>query len=114
MVVLWATKAPPIMEAAREGFPAFVIDTGQHHDELLGHGIKEFGMEELVACNLQIRENTNGEGKRITIKFRAFWKNLEWCSSRQPHTPSYTRRYVGSRHKSSVLAIWARSESGSE
>jgi UDP-N-acetylglucosamine 2-epimerase len=32
-----------------------VIDTGQHFDDLLGFGIKEFELQNFVACNLQIR-----------------------------------------------------------
>jgi UDP-N-acetylglucosamine 2-epimerase len=32
-----------------------VIDTGQHFDDLLGFGIKEFELQNFVACNLQIQ-----------------------------------------------------------
>jgi UDP-N-acetylglucosamine 2-epimerase (non-hydrolysing) len=33
-------QAPIVVEAIKEKVPVFVIDTGQHFDELLGFGIK--------------------------------------------------------------------------
>ena len=35
--------------------PILVIDTGQHFDDTLGFGIKEFELQRFVGCNLQIR-----------------------------------------------------------
>ena len=35
-------QAPLLAEAVKQNVPVFVIDTGQHYDELLGHGISEF------------------------------------------------------------------------
>jgi UDP-N-acetylglucosamine 2-epimerase (non-hydrolysing) len=48
-------QAPILIEAIRQKLPSFVIDTGQHFDELLGFGIKEFDLEDQIACNMQIR-----------------------------------------------------------
>jgi UDP-N-acetylglucosamine 2-epimerase (non-hydrolysing) len=47
-------QAPIVFEAAKQGLPVIVIDTGQHFDDLLGFGIKEFELQSFVACNLQI------------------------------------------------------------
>ena len=33
-------QAPLVVEAKREKLPVFVIDTGQHFDDILGFGIK--------------------------------------------------------------------------
>ena len=77
-------QAPLIMEAAKAGFPAFVIDTGQHHDEILGHGIREFGMEEMVACNLQIRGTLMEKASELLLKFASFGKI---CKNNYPHNP---------------------------
>src|SRR5215210_1097501 len=61
LVVVIGTKpdfykqAPLVREAVVRDLPMFVIDTGQHYDEVLGFGIKEFHIENLVGCNLQIR-----------------------------------------------------------
>ena len=38
-------QAPIVFEAAKEKIPVFVIDTGQHFDELLGFGIREFELQ---------------------------------------------------------------------
>ncbi|HEX7179212.1 MAG TPA: hypothetical protein VF220_05755, partial [Nitrososphaeraceae archaeon] len=35
-------QAPVVLEAIRQKLPTFVIDTGQHFDNLLGFGIQEF------------------------------------------------------------------------
>ena len=38
-------QAPLLAEAVKQNVPVFVIDTGQHYDELLGHGVSEFGID---------------------------------------------------------------------
>ena len=48
-------QAPLVIEAAKENLPVFVINTGQHFDDVLGFGIKEFNLQQFVGCNLQIR-----------------------------------------------------------
>ena len=41
-------QAPLVLEAGRENLPVFIIDTGQHFDEVLGFGIKEFNLQKFV------------------------------------------------------------------
>ena len=48
-------QAPLVLEAARQKLPVFVVDTGQHFDEVLRFGIEEFNLHKFVGCNLQIR-----------------------------------------------------------
>lgn len=67
-------QAPLIAEAAKENVPAFVIDTGQHYDEVLGHGIKEFGIENMVGCNMQIRGSLMEKASELLLKFAHFGK----------------------------------------
>jgi UDP-N-acetylglucosamine 2-epimerase (non-hydrolysing) len=49
-------KQAPVVAAARErGFPCFVFHTGQHYDDVLGHGLVEYGIEDAVAVDLGVR-----------------------------------------------------------
>lgn len=75
-------QAPLITEAVKENVPAFVIDTGQHYDEVLGHGIKEFGIENMVACNMQIRGSLMEKASELLLKFAHFGK---MCKDMYPY-----------------------------
>jgi len=49
-------KQAPVVTAAREAdVPTFVLHTGQHYDDVLGHGLAEYGIEDRVAVDLSIR-----------------------------------------------------------
>lgn len=65
-------QAPLMAEAKREGIPAFVINTGQHFDDVLGFGMKEFGLDEFVGCNLQIRGDLMEKASEMILKFGYF------------------------------------------
>jgi UDP-N-acetylglucosamine 2-epimerase (non-hydrolysing) len=65
-------QAPVMAEAIKEGVPAFVINTGQHFDDLLGFGMKEFNLEESVGCNLQIRGDLMEKASELILKFGYF------------------------------------------
>jgi UDP-N-acetylglucosamine 2-epimerase len=65
-------QAPIVVEAIKEKVPVFVIDTGQHFDELLGFGIKEFDLENTVGCNLQIRGDLMEKASELILKFGSF------------------------------------------
>ena len=75
-------QAPLLDEAVKQNVPVFVIDTGQHYDELLGHGISEFGIDRLVGCNLQIRGNLVEKATELLFKFAKFGRI---CKSEFPH-----------------------------
>lgn len=61
LAIVTATKpdfykqAPLIPAADKAKVKSFVIHAGQHYDDLLGHGLKEFKISERIAFNLQIR-----------------------------------------------------------
>ena len=65
-------QAPLIKEVIDNDIPAIVIDTGQHFDDLLGFGIKEFSINDYVACNLKIRGDLVEKASDLIIKFAKF------------------------------------------
>jgi UDP-N-acetylglucosamine 2-epimerase len=65
-------QAPLIREVIDNDIPAIVIDTGQHFDDLLGFGIKEFSINDHVACNLKIRGDLVEKASDLIIKFAKF------------------------------------------
>jgi UDP-N-acetylglucosamine 2-epimerase len=65
-------QAPLVLEAVREKIPVFVVDTGQHFDELLGFGIEEFHLQDFVGCNLQIRGDLMEKASELILKFGSF------------------------------------------
>ena len=67
-------QAPLVTEAMKRRIPSFVIDTGQHFDTTLGYGIQEFNIQELVACNLQVRGNLMEKASELLLKFAMFGK----------------------------------------
>jgi UDP-N-acetylglucosamine 2-epimerase len=77
-------QAPLVTEAVNEGIPTFVIETGQHYDNLLGHGMQEFGIDGYVACNLNIRGDLMEKASELLLKFATFGR---MCRRRFPTNP---------------------------
>jgi UDP-N-acetylglucosamine 2-epimerase len=76
-------QAPLLLEAKRENLPAFIISTGQHYDDLLGYGIKEFDLNDSIACDLNIRGDLMEKSGDLILKFGYFGRYLkEYCSNR--------------------------------
>jgi len=49
-------KQAPLVTAAEEhGLPCFVLHTGQHYDDVLGHGLAEYDLESSIGVDMQIR-----------------------------------------------------------
>jgi UDP-N-acetylglucosamine 2-epimerase len=65
-------QAPLVLEAVKENLPVFVIDTGQHFDEVLRFGIEEFNLQNFVGCNLQIRGDLMEKASELIVKFGSF------------------------------------------
>jgi UDP-N-acetylglucosamine 2-epimerase len=88
IAVVTATKpdfykqAPLVVEAAREGLPVLIINTGQHFDEVLGFGIKEFGLEKYICANLQVRGDLLEKASELMIKLGAFGR---YCAKSYPN-----------------------------
>src|SRR5215213_4822010 len=78
LVIVTGTKpdfykqAPLVREAIVRDVPMFVIDTGQHYERVLGFGIKEFGIDKAVGCNLQIRGDLMQKASDLLLKFGTF------------------------------------------
>lgn len=65
-------QAPLVIEAVKQDLPVFVINTGQHFDEVLGFGIEEFNLQQFVGCNLQIRGDLMEKASELIVKFGSF------------------------------------------
>jgi UDP-N-acetylglucosamine 2-epimerase len=65
-------QAPLIKEAIDNDIPTIVIDTGQHFDDLVGFGKKEFSVNDHVVCSLRIRGNLVEKASDLLIKFAKF------------------------------------------
>ncbi|MFC7140957.1 UDP-N-acetylglucosamine 2-epimerase [Halosimplex aquaticum] len=71
-------KQAPVVAAARErGLPCFVIHTGQHYDDLLGHGLEEYDLEDSIAVDLGIRGDLSEKTAQTMLAVRQFAERLE-------------------------------------
>jgi UDP-N-acetylglucosamine 2-epimerase len=70
-------QAPLLLEAKREKLPAFIISTGQHYDNLLGYGIKEFNLNDSIVCDLNIRGDLMKKSSDLIMKFGYFGRYLK-------------------------------------
>ena len=70
-------QAPLLIESIKERLPSFIISTGQHYDELLGYGIKEFDLENSIVCDLQIRGDLMEKSSDLIMKFGYFGRYLK-------------------------------------
>ncbi|MDQ4067535.1 MAG: UDP-N-acetylglucosamine 2-epimerase, partial [Thermoproteota archaeon] len=65
-------QAPLIREVIDNDIPAIVIDSGQHFDDLVGFGKKEFSVDDHVACSLKIRGDLVEKASDLLTKFAKF------------------------------------------
>lgn len=83
VAVVTATKpdfykqAPVVTAARRQGLPCFVLHTGQHHDDLLGHGLAEYGIADSVAVDLGIRGGLSEKTAQLTSRIASFADHLD-------------------------------------
>ena len=80
-------QAPLVIEAVKEKLPVFVINTGQHFDEVLGHGLKEFNLSSHVGCNMQIRGDLMEKASELILKFGLFGRYCSQQIGRAPLLP---------------------------
>ena len=77
LVIIPATKPCfyklwSIMAAAEKfSLPYIILNPGQHYDELLGHGLKEFNFLEKVAVDLQIRGDLSQKSAELFSKIKS-------------------------------------------
>ena len=69
-----------VIEASKKGLPFFVINSGQHYDDLLSHGLKEFNFTENIGANLAIRGDLAQKSAELMIKISwiARYLKKEW------------------------------------
>jgi UDP-N-acetylglucosamine 2-epimerase len=83
LAVVTATKpdfykqAPVVTAAQRRGVPCFVLHTGQHYDDLLGHGLAEYDIEHSVAADLGIRGGLSQKTAELMERIEAFADHLD-------------------------------------
>jgi len=80
-------QAPLVVEAAKQKLPVFVINTGQHFDDVLGFGIEEFNLGGHVGCNLQIRGDLMEKASEMIIKFGYFGRYCQKHFGAEPLLP---------------------------
>lgn len=57
-----------IMAAEKAGLPYLVINSNQHYDDVLTHGLKEFDFSDRIASNLSIRGDLAQKSAELMIK----------------------------------------------
>ncbi len=68
-----------IIAANKANIPNFIINSNQHYDEVLSHGLEEFNLKDQVACNLSVRGDLAQKSAELMLKVswlaRHFKKN---------------------------------------
>jgi UDP-N-acetylglucosamine 2-epimerase (non-hydrolysing) len=71
-------KQAPLLPAADDhDVPAFVLHTGQHYDDLLGHGLQEYHLEDKIGTNLNIRGGLSQKTAELMTKIKRFTDHLD-------------------------------------
>ncbi len=65
-----------IISANKAGIPSFIINSNQHYDDVLTHGLKEFNLQDQVACNLAIRGDLAQKSAELILKASWFARYL--------------------------------------
>ncbi|NOZ80413.1 MAG: UDP-N-acetyl glucosamine 2-epimerase, partial [DPANN group archaeon] len=59
-----------VQEAERQGLPHIILDSAQHYDALVGHGMVEFGLREKTAINLNLRGDLSQKSAELFTKMK--------------------------------------------
>ncbi|TAL47056.1 UDP-N-acetyl glucosamine 2-epimerase [archaeon] len=70
-------QAPVAIECMKQDMPFFIINTGQHFDDVMGYGLKEFGLEKFIACDLQVRGDLMEKSSEMILKLGTFGRHLK-------------------------------------
>lgn len=71
-------KQAPVVAAAKErGLPCFVVHTGQHYDDVLGHGLDEYGLAEHVVADLGVRGDLAQKTAQMNLAVKRLSEELE-------------------------------------
>ena len=66
-----------IVAADKAKIPYIVINSNQHYDDILTHGIKEFNFQDKIASNLSIRGDLAQKSAELMLKISWFAKHLK-------------------------------------
>jgi UDP-N-acetylglucosamine 2-epimerase (non-hydrolysing) len=66
-----------IVAAIKSKTPFFIINSNQHYDDILTHGIKEFNFQDKIASNLSIRGDLAQKSAELMIKVSWLAKYLK-------------------------------------
>jgi len=66
-----------VIAANKAKIPNFIINSNQHYDDILTHGLLEFNLQDQVACNLAIRGDLAQKSAELMIKVSWFAKYLK-------------------------------------
>ena len=66
-----------IVAADKAKIPYIVINSNQHYDDILTHGLKEFNFQDKIASNLSIRGDLAQKSAELMLKISWFAKHLK-------------------------------------
>ena len=66
-----------VVAANKANIPSFVINSNQHYDEILTHGLTEFNLQSQVACNLAIRGDLAQKSAELMMKMSWLARHLK-------------------------------------
>src|SRR3989338_629211 len=66
-----------VVAANKANIPSFVINSNQHYDEILTHGLDEFSLKSQVACNLAIRGDLAQKSAELMMKVSWLARHLK-------------------------------------
>lgn len=66
-----------MQEAVAQGLPFFILHSGQHHDDVVGHGWSEFGFAPHLGVDLRLRGDLSQKAAELCLKMKRF--HLWWA-----------------------------------
>jgi UDP-N-acetylglucosamine 2-epimerase (non-hydrolysing) len=98
-------KQAPVVTAADEmGVPSFILHTGQHYDDLLGHGLAEYGVEDRVGVDLGVRGGLSQKTAEVVERVDAF---TDYLDEHHPETTVVPLVHGDTHAAATVPQAWA-------
>ncbi|MFO7618425.1 MAG: UDP-N-acetylglucosamine 2-epimerase [Thermoplasmata archaeon] len=70
-------------ECMRQQLPFVILHSGQHYDEVVGHGLKEFSFDEHLGADFNLRGDLSDKSAELFVKVKAF---AHFCRNEFPNT----------------------------
>ena len=71
-----------MVEAEKKQVPFFILNSGQHYDDVVGNGYNEFNFAEHLGVNYHLRGDLSQKTAEIYVKTKQF---TSWCRERWPN-----------------------------